>query len=144
MIRPCRRYPISVSANLQTAVTVSPSVLNLGRLRPGEVVKKTVLVRSSQPFKLTELQPSQAELSATPDPDGARPMHTVNLTFKAPAASGPYHAICEIATDVKDEPAAEALRLRHDHPLIRRFLTPACSGNPDPARLPFTQKSPFA
>jgi hypothetical protein len=99
--------PISVTASVQSAVTISPSVLNLGRVRPGEVVKKTVLVRSSQPFKLTELKPSNAELTASPDPDGARALHTVNLTFKAPARSGPYHAVCEIATDLKDEPAAQ-------------------------------------
>jgi len=99
--------PISVTANVQSAVTVFPSVLNLGRLRPGDVVKKTVMVRSSQPFKLTELKPSDGDLSATADPDGARPIHKVDLTFKAPARSGPYHAVCEIATDLKDEPTAK-------------------------------------
>lgn len=99
--------PVSVIANVQSAVTLSPSVINLGRVRPGEVVKKTVLVRSAQPFKLTELKPGAQDLSVTPDPDGARPFHTVSLTFKAPARSGPYHATCEIATDLKDEPAAK-------------------------------------
>jgi hypothetical protein len=98
--------PVTVTANVQSAVTVSPAVLNLGRVRPGEVVKKTVLVRSAQPFKLIELKPSDEDLSATPDPDGSRPLHMVNLTFKAPARSGPYHAVCEIATDLKDEPTA--------------------------------------
>jgi hypothetical protein len=82
-------------------------VLNLGRLRPGEVVKKTVLVRSTQPFKLVELKPSNTDLTASSDTDGARPLHTVNLIFKAPARSGPYHAVCEIATDLKDEPSAQ-------------------------------------
>jgi hypothetical protein len=98
--------PVSVTANVQSAVTVSPSVLNLGRLRPGEVVKKTVMVRSSQPFKLTGLKPSEADLSATADRDASQPLHTVNLTFKAPARPGPYHAVFEIATDLKEEPAA--------------------------------------
>jgi len=99
--------PISVSANVQSDVTVSPSVLNLGRVRPGDVIKKTILVRSSRPFKLLELKASKNDLSATPDPDGPRPLHTVNLTFKVPALSGPYHAVCEIATDLKDEPATK-------------------------------------
>jgi hypothetical protein len=99
--------PISVSANVQSAVTVSPSVLNLGRVRPGEIIRKTILIRSAQPFKLTEIKPSDGVLSATPDPDGSRPLHTVNLTFKAPARTGPYHAVCEIATDLKDEPTTQ-------------------------------------
>jgi hypothetical protein len=98
--------PISVTANVQSAVTVSPSVLNLGRVKAGQVVKKTIMVRSSQPFKLTEVKASAEDLSATADPDGSRPLHMVNLTFKAPTRSGPYHAVCEIATDLKDEPIA--------------------------------------
>jgi hypothetical protein len=98
--------PVSVSAQVQSALTIAPAVLNLGRVRPGQVIRKAVLVRAAQPFKLTELKASSDELSASPDPDGARPMHTVNLTFKAPAQPGPYHAVCEIATDLKDEPAA--------------------------------------
>jgi hypothetical protein len=99
--------PISVSANVQSDVTVSPSVLNLGRVRPGDVIKKTILVRSSRPFKLVELKASKTDLLATPDPDEARALHTVSLTFKVPAVAGPYHAVCEIATDLKDEPATK-------------------------------------
>ena len=52
------------------------------------------------------LKPSDAVLSATADRDASQPLHTVSLTFKAPARPGPYHAICEIATDLKEEPAA--------------------------------------
>ncbi len=98
--------PISVTANVQTAVTVSPSPIILGRVKAGETVKRTVLVKSSQPFKVVALKPSKDELSATPDPDGARPFHKVDITFKAPAVSGPYNGVVEIETDVKDEPPA--------------------------------------
>jgi hypothetical protein len=99
--------PISVSANVQAAVIVSPTILNLGRVKAGDVVKDLkVLVRSAQPFQVTGLKANKTELSAAPDPDGARPLHTVNLTFKAPKQSGPYHAVFEIATDLKGEPPA--------------------------------------
>lgn len=99
--------PISVMANVQTAVVVSPAIINLGRVKPGTVVKKKVLVRSTQPFKVVALKPSKDDLSATPDPEGARPLHTVDITFKAPKESGPYNAVFEIATDLKDEPPAK-------------------------------------
>ncbi|HMB05733.1 MAG TPA: DUF1573 domain-containing protein [Isosphaeraceae bacterium] len=101
--------PVSVTANVQSAVTVSPSIVNLGPVRVGSVVKKTVLVRSSQPFKLTALKASRDELSAAPDPDEARPLHIINLTFKAPSQAGPYNAVFEIATDLKDEPPARLM-----------------------------------
>ena len=98
--------PISVTAQVQSAVAVSPSLLNLGHVKPGEVVKRTFLVRSSQPFKLTSVKPSRDDLSATPDLEGVRPLHTVTITFTTPKQSGPYNAVCEIATDLKDEPPA--------------------------------------
>jgi len=99
--------PISVTANIQTAVVLMPSTINLGRVKPGEVVKKKVVVRSSQPFKLTDLKPSKDDLSASPDPEGSRPLHTVDITFKAPTQAGFYNAVFEIATDLKDEPPAK-------------------------------------
>jgi hypothetical protein len=101
--------PISITANVQSAVTLSPSIVNLGPVRAGSVIKKTVLVRSAKPFKLTELKASRDDLTAVPDPDGARPTHTVSLTFKAPTQVGPYNAVFEIATDLKDEPPAKLM-----------------------------------
>ena len=99
--------PVSVSANVQSAVTVSPSPLVLGPIKAGQVLKRTVLVRSAQPFKLSGVKPSKDDLTATPDADGSRPVHTLTLEFKAPAQAGPYNAVVEIETDLKDEPPAK-------------------------------------
>ena len=101
--------PVSVNAQIQPNVTVSPSIVNLGQVKAGAVVKKTVLVRSSKPFKLTALKANKDDLSASPDPDESKPFHTVSLTFKAPAQAGPYTAVFEIATDLKDEPATKLM-----------------------------------
>jgi hypothetical protein len=101
--------PITVSANVQAAVTISPAILNLGRVNPGQVVNKTILVRSnqSQPFKITEITSKSGDLTASPVPDQARPLHSVSISFKAPAQPGPYNGSLLIATDLKDEPPAK-------------------------------------
>jgi hypothetical protein len=99
--------PVAVSATVQTNVKVSPSSLVLGQVKAGQVVKKTLLVRSSQPFKVTNLKPSKDDVTATPATEGSLPLHTVNLSFKAPAEPGPYNAVIEIATDLKDEPPSK-------------------------------------
>jgi hypothetical protein len=101
-----RSIPIAVSASLQSAVTISPSPLILGQVKPGQVIEKKLLVKSSQPFKLTGVKTSKNDLTATPDADGARAFHTVNLTIKVPSNAGPYNAVVEVATDLKDEPPA--------------------------------------
>ena len=53
---PAQAIPISVVASVQSAVSVTPSIINLGRVRPGETVSraKVVHVRSSAPFAIKE------------------------------------------------------------------------------------------
>jgi hypothetical protein len=99
--------PISVVATIQGAVAVTPSIINFGGLRPGQTVSKTVLVRSSQPFSITKLSASQDVLQTAENETGARPVHQVKLTLKAPEQTGPHHAMVTIETDIKDEPAAQ-------------------------------------
>jgi hypothetical protein len=98
--------PVSVSAVVQSNVTVSPSVINLGTIRIGQTLPKTVLIRSAQPFKLTGIKPSQPDLTAPPAGEQSKALHTVALTFKAPARPGPYNAVVEFETDLQDEPPA--------------------------------------
>jgi hypothetical protein len=99
--------PISVVGTIQGAVAVTPSIINFGGLRPGQTVSKTILVRSSQPFSITKLSASQDVLQTAENETGARAVHQVTLTLKAPEQTGPHHATVSIQTDIKDEPAAQ-------------------------------------
>lgn len=103
------KIPVSVSAVVQSNVIVSPSVINLGSVKPGQTVQKTVLVRSSQAFKLEAVRPGRPELTAASPPGQSRPMHSVVVTFKAPAQPGPFNAVIEFQSDLKDEPAARVM-----------------------------------
>ena len=104
-----KKIPVSVSAVVQSNVIVSPTVINLGEVKPGQTVQRTVLVRSAQPFKLESVRPARPELTAGPAPDQAKAMHSVVLTFKAPAQPGGFNAAIEFQTDLKDEPAARVM-----------------------------------
>ena len=95
--------PVAVSAAVQSALTVSPSPLLLGQVKAGQVLTKTLLVRSSRPFKLSSVKPGKDDLTAKFDPDPSRPVHTVTRTMKVPSQPGPYNASIEIETDLKDE-----------------------------------------
>ena len=98
--------PISVSAVVQSNVVVSPAVINFGTVKAGQTVQKTVLVRSAQPFQITEVKPGQPDLSVPAPETTPKGLHSVILTFKAPARLGPYNATIEFETDLKDEPTA--------------------------------------
>jgi hypothetical protein len=99
--------PFSVVANIQSGVSVTPSIINFGGLRAGQTLSKTVLVRSAQPFSITKLTPSHEALQPTESGTGPRAAHTVTLTFKAPDQAGPHYATLTIETDLKDEPPAQ-------------------------------------
>jgi hypothetical protein len=104
---PPQTIPISVVANIQSAVSVSPSIINFGSLKPGQSVSKTVRLRSSTPFSITSLTGSEAGLEAKEEKTGSAPDHTVNITLKAPDSSGPFHAVLKVESDLKDEPPAQ-------------------------------------
>jgi hypothetical protein len=99
--------PISVVANLQGALSVSPSILNFGQVRPGQTVSKIVRVRASAPFTLTALEPGRSEIQVAEQNKVAAPDHALTVTFKAPSTAGPFHGILKISTDLKDEPPAQ-------------------------------------
>jgi len=104
---PRQTIPIAVVANIQSAVSVTPSIINFGQVRPGQSVSKVVRVRSSAPFTITKMVASRAELQTVEQTTGSGPDHTLNITLKAPATAGPYHAIVKIDSDLKDEPPAQ-------------------------------------
>ena len=107
---PAQTIPISVVANIQTGVSVTPSIINLGRVRPGQTVSNAnvVHVRSSaSPFTITKLTASRPELEPAEPKPGSLSDHVVNLKFKAPEAAGPYHTVVKIETDLKEEPPVQ-------------------------------------
>lgn len=98
--------PVAVVATVQSALTVSPSPMLLGPVKAGSEVVKTLLVRSSRPYKITGVKPSKDAISADAPGDESKPVHTLTIKFKAPAQPGPFHAEVEVATDLADEPPA--------------------------------------
>ena len=78
--------PISVVANIQSAVAVTPSIINFGGLRPGQSVSKTIVVRSKEPFSITRLSPSQEDLQPAEDEKGPRAVHQLKLTLQGAGA----------------------------------------------------------
>ncbi len=99
--------PVSVTGEVQGAVVVTPALLTLGPIKAGQVVTKDVLVRSAQPFHVTETAARKGDISASKTPENPRPIQKLTVTIKAPARPGPYHALLEIKTDLKDEPPAK-------------------------------------
>ncbi len=106
---PAQTIPISVVANVQSAVSATPSIINLGRIKPGQTITRANLVhvRSSSPFSLSKVSASAPELQAEEIKPGSAADHILNLTLKAPDSPGSFHAVLKVETDLKEEPAAQ-------------------------------------
>jgi hypothetical protein len=104
---PAQAIPISVVANVQSAVSVTPSIINFGPIRAGQSVTKVVHVRSSSAFSLTRVEADRGELRAVEPQAGSLPTHTLNVTIQAPAVAGPFYGIVTIESDLKDEPPGQ-------------------------------------
>lgn len=100
------RIPVSVVANVQSAVALTPSIINFGQVKPGETVSKTVLVRSDRPFSITGLATTRDGLQSDDQTKGAQAVHQVKLTLKAPDSPGAFHSLMKVKTDIPDEPEA--------------------------------------
>lgn len=101
------RIPISVSANVQGAVTVAPGTILLGSIKAGSEVKKTVLVKSAKPFKIVATEAKQGAISGTGASADAKALQQLTVTFKAPEKLGGANAVLKVETDLPDEPPAE-------------------------------------
>ena len=106
---PAQTIPISVVANVQSAVSVTPSIINLGRVPAGQTITRPniVHVRSRSPFRLSKVSATAPELEAEEIHPGASVDHILNLKLKAPKQPGAFHAVLKVETDLKEEPAAQ-------------------------------------
>ncbi len=106
---PPQTIPISIVANIQSAVTVTPSIINFGQVRAGQTVTKpnVIHVRSTSPFSVTKLTANRPELEPNEANTGAVADHALNLTLKAPETAGPFHATIKIESDLRDEPPSQ-------------------------------------
>jgi hypothetical protein len=98
--------PISLVANVQGAVAVTPGIINSGSVRAGQTVTRPIIVRGAEAFNIEKMTPSRNEIEIKPGTDKYQPLHTVTLSFKAPSEPGPYHATVSLETSLEGEPAA--------------------------------------
>jgi|GEM_PF-493830 len=94
-------FLISVSAVVQSSLTVSPSVLNLGRTPAGSTLKRAVVIKGRAPFRVTGFSGDEGMVKLVSDSaaDAARPLHTLTLELTLPDRPGPFHLPLTIVTD---------------------------------------------
>ena len=96
------------------AVTVSPSPLPLGILKPGQTVTRNLVIKGAGPFRIVSAAgPSDAYQFNLPE--AAKPVHVVPVTFTAGDTPGKISETIRVQTDL---PGHETLEVQVDGQII--------------------------
>ena len=100
------RYPITFTGKVAPDLQLSPEVLTLGPLEPGQEVDHKVVLKASQPFRITEVSTSHQCLRVTPGGEQPNRLQILNIKYRASDTPGKHECEARIATDLGDEFAA--------------------------------------
>jgi hypothetical protein len=99
-----KEFPVKVEGLIVSELTVSPAVLTLGTLQPGQKVTKQIVVKASRPFKIVEVRCDAAFTFETTDE--AKILHLVPVTFVAGGDPVKISQTIEIVTDLGENATA--------------------------------------
>jgi hypothetical protein len=100
--------PLLVTGEVQSALSVSPTKLNLGGVRVGETVLKKVVLRSAKAFRVLGVDGMGEGVALDAEPGAAAPVQT--LTFKCQfKEAGNFKRELKVKTDVQDDPVTVML-----------------------------------
>jgi len=95
-----REIPLAVEGQVVGSLTASPSSLFLGVLKPGNSVRKQLVVRAKEPFVIQAIE-ADCDCFAfdIPQPREAKPFYLVPMTFTAGQKPGRVGKTLRIETD---------------------------------------------
>ena len=101
------QIPVMVQGCVVSAVTVSPSPLFFGTVRPGQKVTKTLVVLGKKPFRIKSIEADcDCFEFETPAEDVVKPLHLVPVMFIATENGVKITKTIRIKTDLDETPIA--------------------------------------
>lgn len=98
---------LPVEGQVVSALTVSPASLYLGVLKPGDTVKKRLVVRGNKPFRIVSVKCDDASFTFEKPETESKPLHFVPVEFKAGDQPGQIEKKIEIETDLSQGGSAQ-------------------------------------
>lgn len=99
-----RQLTLPFTAKVTSALQVSPEVVSLGPLSPGEVVKKKVWLKSDKPFRIRDVRSKSEAFSVKAD-DKVKKFHIVEVTYTANEGPGQHELFLSFYVDYPDSAA---------------------------------------
>jgi hypothetical protein len=96
------RVRVTVTVEIGSALTLSPANVALGQVKAGQGAQQKILVRSPQPFQITGVDGTDAQLAVQEINAGNKPVHILAVTLTAGEA-GDLNKILRVRTDLKGD-----------------------------------------
>lgn len=96
-----KEVPLEVDGNVHSGITVSPSTLFLGVLKPGQKIEKRLIIRGEVPFRVTGIEADGGKFSYDEN-EGSQPkkVHVLPIQYTASDKPGRVTHQIQIATDL--------------------------------------------
>jgi hypothetical protein len=98
------RVPLTVE--IESALSVSPTTVNLGQVRPGAEQERKVIVHGITPFRISKIEGTDDQLTVHDSTTESKSVHVLTITLK-PKRTGGLDRKLKIVTDLKEEGEVE-------------------------------------
>lgn len=96
------RYPLAFNGRVVPAIELSPAILTLGPIAPGEVVERKILLKADTPFRVTAIECSHDCLQIEV-PQEPKKLHMMTVKYTAGENIGQHQCQAQIQTDLGKE-----------------------------------------
>ncbi|MBY0527198.1 MAG: DUF1573 domain-containing protein [Gemmataceae bacterium] len=100
------RIRVPLTVEIESALTVSPAIVDLGSVKVGAQTERRVIVRGVRPFKITDVHGADAQLKVRDTTPDNKPLHVLAVTLQGDKPGDMTRSL-RILTDLKDESEIE-------------------------------------
>jgi hypothetical protein len=96
------RVRVPLTVEVESALSISPAAVSLGQVAVGSQVERKVIVRGTQPFRITEVRGADGELVVSDSANDSEAIHVLTVTLKG-SKPGDLNRTLRVITDLKEE-----------------------------------------
>ncbi len=100
------RVRVPLNVEIESALSVSPTTVDLGQLKVGGTVERRVIVRGVKPFRVTEIKGGDDQIKIVESSADSKPVHVLAVTLQ-PKKAGDFTRGLRVLTDLKEESEIE-------------------------------------
>jgi hypothetical protein len=100
------RVRVPLTVEIESALSVSPNVANLGEVKSGAEAARRVIIRGVKPFRITSVKGTDAEISVQDSSPESKSVHVLTIKLRADKP-GEKNRTLHVITDLEDEGEVE-------------------------------------